>query len=385
MSLGAVSVCIPDSINLHPGEYTSDTLLSLSAIKQSSAVTSADVSYGDAMFSEPGQYFGTIQLLGRIPLKNVSVNVLPKISVIPGGNTIGIKMFTDGILTVGISYVIDKNGVKHTPAKDAGLKEGDRIIAINNVPLSTTEQMGQLINSETVNLEIRREDETLNLEIKAVKSGEDNEYKIGAWIRDSSAGVGTVTFYDPENGRYAALGHAIKDIDTDTVLQVANGSIIDCNIESVKKGEKGTPGELRGVFGSTTIGSIVKNCELGIYGELRDLSCIQGCEPMEIMPKHEVKTGAAQILSNAVGNKIESYNIEIQKVSPFSSNKGMIIKITDPALLEKTGGIVQGMSGSPIIQDGKLVGAVTHVFVNDPTRGYGVFIENMLTETDTIQ
>lgn len=334
-----------------------------------------------------GKYCLEAKLFGLIPIKNVEINVTSKAYVVPGGNAIGIKMFTEGLLVVGISYVIGKNGVKYTPAKDCGLKEGDIIEAINDTPVSLNEDMDELIKDTIVKLKVKRDSQTIEINAKTIKSAEDNKYKLGIWVRDSSAGVGTMTFYDPKTGYYASLGHAITDVDVGSVLKVANGSLVDCSIATIEKGKVGVPGELRGVFEDNTVGTITENCNIGIYGKLSKPSILPETKPVEVLPRFKIKEGPAYILSTIDGEKIERFNIEIQKISSSQDcgNKGIVIKITDKNLLDKTGGIVQGMSGSPILQDGKLVGAVTHVFINDPTRGYGIFAEQMIDKINSIK
>ena len=226
---------------------------------------------------------------------------------------------------------------------------------------------------------MRRGNLTFSVEVTAVKSVSEERYKLGAWVRDSSAGIGTLTFYDPGSGIFGGLGHAVCDIDTGEILPLQSGEVVPVNISGVVRGEVGEPGELRGSFAKgSVLGTLAQNGETGVYGQMRGFLTNQ--EAMSVAMKQEVHTGSAQIITTIDSGGYQYYDVQIEKVhfNDGSPTRNLIVRITDETLLEKTGGIVQGMSGSPIIQDGKLVGAVTHVFVNDPTRGYGIFAENML-------
>lgn len=331
-----------------------------------------------------GRYSYQLKLFNKIPIKTITVSVVPENYVIPGGEAIGVKMFTDGLLVVHISEVTGKDGLEYSPAKDAGLVENDRIIKADGIELKTNEDFMDYINSKqsSVTLEFARNDEIMRTEITPVISGADGKYKVGIWVRDSTAGVGTLTYYNPKNSGFAALGHAICDSDTMSILKLSEGSITKCNILSVKKGERGIPGELKGCITGGNIGSITVNDGFGIYGTLNNNDLIKGKQPVETATRFQVKEGACTILCSVDGQGVKEYSAEVLRVSklPEPDNKSMVIRVTDEELLSKTGGIVQGMSGSPILQNGRLIGAVTHVFVNDPTRGYAVFIENMLND-----
>ncbi len=326
-----------------------------------------------------GKYDVRLNFMGIVPVKTMQVDVVETNRVIPCGNTVGIKIHTSGVLIVGISFVQDENEAKHTPARNAGLKSGDVITQVGDTAVKNTDHFSQLIQNtkgEPVSIEYVRDQQRFQTELMA--EANEGAYKIGAWVRDSTAGIGTVTFYKPDTKVYAALGHGISDVDTGQLLKVADGSITKCSISSVTEGTAGAPGELKGVFADNDIGNILENSSVGLYGK-GDRQSFPKNEPAEIATRFEVKAGDAKILSSIDGNTVESYDIKIEKVMTASGDgKGMIIRITDPKLLEKTGGIVQGMSGSPIMQGGRIVGAVTHVFVNDPTRGYGIFIELMM-------
>ncbi len=311
--------------------------------------------------------------------------------VIPGGNCIGVSLCSDGALVVSTADVTSADGSFSSPAEDAGIKPGDLIQKFNKEKINDVEDLENAIQNakgKSSTVKIKRQTKEMDLLIKPKSSGKDNAFRIGAWVKDAASGIGTMTFYDPKTKTFAALGHGICDPETDNIMSIESGDILDATIVSVDKGEKGVPGELNGIFSDSdsSIGKITHNCELGIFGQL-DNSFVTDTTPLPIANRDEIKTGPAYIRANTEGSKVEQFSIEITKILPksISSQKNMIIKITDEKLLNKTGGIVQGMSGSPILQNGKIVGAVTHVFVNDPTRGYGIFIENMLAEAEKIK
>ncbi len=325
-----------------------------------------------------------VSIFDTIPLKNISVSVIPKTTVIPLGDSIGMKLYTKGVLVVGMS---DIEGNK--PYENTGIEEGDRIIKIDNVEITCTDDLVETVNkSKGKELEVKYVKEENDTEMVAniipAKTSE-NEYKLGLWVRDAAAGVGTVTFYEPISEQFASLGHGITDIDTGSLVKIASGELVKAHILSIMKGQKGVPGELRGTIdGGSKLGEVYNNTSFGIFGKLETASSLEvsNKNEMEVLSRDKIKTGKAQIICEIeTGNK-KYYDIEIQKIyyNNNSNNKSMLIKVTDEELLEKTGGIIQGMSGSPIIQDGKFVGAVTHVLVNDPTTGYGVFADLMLKE-----
>ena len=336
-----------------------------------------------------GEYEYSYRLFNTIPIKQVNVSVVPKRYVIPSGETIGVKIYTKGLLVIDVSAVYAKDMTEHFPARDAGIAVGDRIMSVDGIELKTNEEFAQYINSvkTKVKLKIARDDTEFETEITPVMSNDNDIYKVGLWVRDSTAGIGTLTCYDLQTGEYAALGHAICDSDTGEIMTVSNGGLINCKVVSIQKAQSGKPGELTGAFSKESVGSISENNEFGIYGTLNEEYIDMSKKPIEAATRFQVKEGEAQILCDVDGNGVKSYSVDIVKISKSDviDNKGIVIKVTDNELLEKTGGIVQGMSGSPIIQNGRIVGAVTHVFVNDPTRGYGIFIENMLSEAEKIK
>ena len=329
-----------------------------------------------------------LKLLGLIPVKKLDINVVNRKYLVPGGNAIGVRLNTKGVLVVAVTDVIGADGKRYNPARDAGIKNGDCILEIDNTRVKDASHVVKLLNQiqdREVKIVIERNKIRYETEIKPVKSVQDNCYRMGIWVRDKTAGIGTLTFYDENSKIFGALGHGITDIDTGNLLNVEYGRIMNARISNIEQGRKGNPGEIKGIFYETenVLGEIVKNSPYGIYGIIGDefFNTNRG-KAIPIGFKEEVKEGKAYILSTIDGDKVEKFEIEIVKAQAqqYPSQKSMTIKITDKRLLQKTGGIVQGMSGSPIIQDGKLIGAVTHVFVNDPTKGYGIYIEWMLEQ-----
>lgn len=337
----------------------------------------------------------TLKLFGLVPLKTVNVNVLKDIRVIPGGQTIGVKLKSAGIMVVGHHSVENDDGVSISPADKAGIRTGDLIIRINGKRVKEVAEVVDTVNrlgsdSKDIELEIVRNKETLKVKVEPVYDTKANLYRLGMYIRDSAAGVGTLTFYDPNTQNYGALGHVIADADTQEAIVVGDGKILYSNVTSIQKGISGKPGGKRAIFvdENEVIGNITKNTPFGIFGKMtKEPTNGLTNEPIPIALPEEVKEGPAEILTVIDGQKVERFAIEIVNVvqQKYPATKGMIIKVTDPLLLEKTGGIVQGMSGSPIIQNGKLVGAVTHVFVNEPTSGYGSYIEWMIRDSGIIE
>lgn len=327
------------------------------------------------------------RFFGIIPVRTVNVDVVSSKNLVACGNTIGVKIKLDGILVIGISNVAS-NGQKIIPVRNSGIRPGSIITAVNGKTVEGIEDLTDEIEhsgGNPIKIAFRSDDVLHEAMVSPVRSSEDDKYHIGLWVRDSTAGIGTLTFYDEKTGRFGALGHGITDIDTGMLMSVKSGEILESDILGVKMSKSGVPGELKGIFTEgTKLGTILSNTEIGIYGKLEQnaMQRIKG-RTYPVGVRANIKEGPATILSNIDGRKIEEYDILIQRVSRQNLNgsKGMIIKITDEKLLNTTGGIVQGMSGSPIIQDGKIVGAVTHVLVNDPTRGYGIFVEAMLRNT----
>jgi stage IV sporulation protein B len=327
--------------------------------------------------------------LAGFPIKKVDVNVLKDFKVIPGGQSIGVKLNSVGVLVVG-HHQVNTNDGKKSPGEIAGIKVGDIITKINGQRIEKMSDVAPFVkdsgeNGKPLQVVISRESGEFTTNLQPLKDQNEESYKLGLYIRDSAAGIGTMTFYEPKSMKYGALGHVISDMDTKKPIVVADGQIVRSTVTSIEKGSNGDPGEKLARFSSDreVIGNIKRNSPFGIFGELnKDISNGISDKALPISLSHQVKEGPAQILTVVDNDKVELFDIEIVSTIPqkFPATKGMVLKVTDKKLLEKTGGIVQGMSGSPIIQDGKLIGAVTHVFVNDPTSGYGVHIEWMLTE-----
>ena len=328
-----------------------------------------------------GSYTGKYKLFGILPVKNTKVNVIDKTYVYPVGLPIGLYLKTQGVMVIGSGCFENVKGEKINPAKDK-IESGDYIIKFNEHIISNKAQLVYLIKenkNKPVVFTIKSNSGIKLVKLKPVKSKNGN-YMFGIWVRDDSQGIGTVTFITKDN-KYCALGHGISDIDTGELLSSNNGTIFKANIWGIRKGESGKPGGLCGSIeynNKNIIGDITKNCVCGLYGNM-DKKIISGynISEKEIGLQSEIKKGEASIQFIADG-KVNIYKIEIENIYANAKEKNMVIKITDKRLLNKTGGIVQGMSGSPIIQNGKVIGAVTHVMINDPTRGYGILAENML-------
>ena len=296
--------------------------------------------------------------------------------LVPVGHTVGIKLFARGVMVVKLT----DGG---TPARTCGLQTGDVIVKCGGVSVTSTEQFQSLLqeNGEAAtDLQVRREGESVTLSVSP-EQNDQGAYCIGAWIRDSMAGIGTMTYYDPDSGSFGALGHGITDTDTALLMPFASGSILPSTVKAVKKGAVGDAGELRGDFDLTgDLGDLSANTENGIFGTLDPGEFTERLgDPLPVASAAEVHAGPATILSNVEGDDVEEYDIEIlQVVENSADGRDLVISVTDPELLSATGGIVQGMSGSPILQDGKFAGAVTHVLLNDPSKGYGILMETML-------
>ncbi|WP_066196454.1 MULTISPECIES: SpoIVB peptidase [Gracilibacillus] len=330
-----------------------------------------------------------VYTLNNIPVKKVNVEAYDDFKVIPGGHSVGINLQTQGVLVVGHHLVTTKEGTT-SPGEEADIQVGDNIISIDDKEIASMQEVQPMVKQageeqQTLDVTLKRNDKVMETELKPTYDVKAEEYRIGIYIRDSAAGIGTMTFYDPQSKKYGALGHIISDMDTRKPVEINNGSIVRSEITDIKKGEHGVPGEKQADFilKDSNLGNITKNSPFGIFGTLNQ-SPVEGewSKPMSIALPNEVEEGPAKILTVIEGEKIEAFDVEIVNTLDQSApaTKGLILQITDKRLLDSTGGIVQGMSGSPIIQNNKIIGAVTHVFVNDPTSGYGVHIEWMLSE-----
>lgn len=328
--------------------------------------TSSNDGYPLSVYSSTGNTFRMdLKLLGLINIKPVSVQVVDRRVVALCGTPFGIKMVTDGVMVVGTGAVTDCNSRAVSPAQTAGIQEGDIILSINGEKISSKKQLTKLVESsagQPLSLVVRRGEQLTSLHLSPVRSSLDNSYHLGLWVRDSSAGIGTMTFYDPNNGCFAGLGHAICDVDTGQLMPLSQGEIVEASIIGVHAGKSGSPGQLQGAFvANRSIGSLYTNSYNGVYGRLMNQPVDAQTIPMAQC--QEVRQGPVKILTTVSGQKPQLFDACIVKLSLSQDEptKNMVLRITDPDLLELSGGIVQGMSGSPIIQDGMLVGAVTHV------------------------
>lgn len=324
---------------------------------------------------------GAEYFLGNIPIKRAEVTEKERRYVIPSGKPFGIKMLSDGVLIIGAAA--------GSPAEKAGLREGDVILSVNGAEVSSNEELAAAIRecedcAEPINLIYKRGEKSVSVSVETMLS--DGVPKIGAWVRDSAAGIGTLTFVEPDTGLFGGLGHAVSDATTGGAVPFGQGEITAAEIYDIVKGEKGAAGELCGAMLPEELGELSCNTTTGVFGKLDKTHCEELAQDEKIPAafRQEVKTGAATILTTIDGDEPREYAIEIERINlaDLTGPKGMLIKITDEELLEKTGGIVRGMSGSPIIQNGKLAGAVTHVLVSDPTRGYAVFAESMFAAVE---
>lgn len=322
------------------------------------------------------------KLFGAIPVKTVKVNVVKESRLVPCGQVFGVKFFTKGVMVVKMTNIETKDGAV-SPAQKAGICVGDIIESIDGKDVNTVEAMSEIIeNSHGKDLAVTylRKGKKNSCIMTPLLSLSDKKYKTGIWVRDSTAGIGTMTYFNPDTGEFAGLGHGICDVDTGLLMPLLEASVVDVDVTDIMKGRRGFPGELKGDFDRVKNGYITRNTGRGIYG-IVDKDAVVSSESMPLGFSDEICEGKAYILSELGSDGIQKYEIEITKINGKSdSDKNFVIEVTDERLIEKTGGIVQGMSGSPVIQDGKLVGAVTHVLVNNPKKGYGIFIENMLNQ-----
>ena len=385
---------LPDTLNVALGQRAViDTAFPLSVnVREGDVQAISSLDEGlegvDLVAGERGKSTATISLFGLLPLREVEIDVSDDLRLYPGGQAVGVALHTQGVLVVGTSDLSDA----FSPARLAGLKAGDLITEVNGRSLDGTSQLTELVaasGEKPLPLTVRRGNSTLSLTLEPRRDGQTGTYRIGAWVRDSTAGVGTMSFYGEvtpgDSVRYGALGHAITDTDTQQILTVGRGEVMLADVVDVRKGQVGVPGELNGSFlrENRVLGGIRLNNSFGIYGTL-DAPPAHPLYPdgLPIGRKDAVHTGPASILCTVDAGGMKEYDVEIVEVARQTApaQRSMVLRVTDETLLDKTGGIVQGMSGSPILQDGRLIGAVTHVFVNDPTMGYGLFVEWMLAQ-----
>ena len=382
---------IPNEITIFEGENLSLRTIFGITLHSEDEVLEVSANSGETTIHTIGSETLSVSLFDKLFLKNVDVSVLPKTTVIPVGNIAGVKLYTNGVLVVGMSEIEGEDSKTYKPYENTGIEEGDTIVKINDNVISSTDDLIEKVNmsnGEKIEIEYIHDEETKECSITPIKTSEE-EYKLGLWVRDSAAGVGTVTFYEPSTQSFGALGHGITDIDTGDLLNIASGEFVTAKVLNIKKGEDGNPGKIQGtVEEQETIGEITKNTEFGIYGKIQDLSSlnIDTSKEMEVAMRDEIELGKATILCSLDNQTVKEYEIEITKIYKDNhyNNKSMEIKVTDEELIEKTGGIIQGMSGSPIIQNGKFIGAVTHVLVNSSTEGYAIFGDLMLKQSKEV-
>lgn len=327
-----------------------------------------------------------VKLFGIIPVKSVSVSKQSKQKVYVSGESFGIKLYTDGVIVVGTRDVDTASG-SCNPAKEAGIEKGDIIVEINGQKMTSATQVENILNDNNgkeYRIKVKRNSNYKTFTVTPAFSPSQGCYKAGLWVRDSTAGIGTVTFYNPANNTVAALGHPITDVDTNEIMPILDGEAVRANVTKIYKSTAGEAGSLSCDFTNDVIGTLSENTQYGIYGKY---SCkVNESLAYEVASPQEVERGQAQIICTVDNSGPQLYTVEISRISYRENNnqKNMVIKVVDENLLEKTGGIVQGMSGSPIIQNGKLVGALTHVIVDDPEKGYGIFAQSMLEESKNV-
>ncbi len=372
-ALGWLYSSLPKKVCLEPGQPLQ--LARFEYIEPLGAWGSQNVASTRAV----GTYQATLSLGGILPIKTIRAVVTPRMTVTVCGTPFGVKMFSEGALIVGFSDLSTSSGGTANPAKEAGLHMGDRVICIGDTQTDNNDAVKAALEAaggHPVTVVYVRDGRQLETTLTPLWDENAGEWRAGMWVRDSSAGVGTLTFVDAENGIFAGLGHSISDGDTGQSIALRSGEIVPCEIVGCTAGTAGSPGELKGQFVSAhAIGTICINGSNGVYGTTR--TSFAGTS-MEVAFAQEVEEGEAEIWTTISGETTHAYTVQIEKISDADPVRNMVIRVTDPELLAQTGGIVQGMSGSPIIQNGRLVGAVTHVLVNDPTRGYGIFAETML-------
>lgn len=328
-----------------------------------------------------------IKLFGVIPVKNAVITQNEEKRVYVSGESFGIKLYTDGVIVVGTRDVETDSG-KCNPAKEAGLEKGDIIVSINNVKMTSSSQVEETFNDNNgkdYKITVKRNGNYKNFTLTPVYSKSEGSYKVGVWVRDSTAGIGTITFYNPENNSLAALGHPITDVDTNEIMPILNGEAVKANVTKLYKSTDGEAGSLCCDFTNEVIGSLSVNSTCGIYGKY---DCALADKRLyKVAPAQEAEKGSAQLLCTVDEKGPQLYDIEITRISYRDNNneKNIVVKVTDKNLIEKTGGIIQGMSGSPIIQNGKLVGALTHVIVDNPEKGYAIFAEKMVEQSEEIK
>lgn len=382
---------LPENIIMFQGEKINlNTLLGMNIKTKDNKINTENLQTVQASsdWNINEDYTGKVNLsvnLFGINVKDITLNVIETTEVVPLGNIVGLKLYTNGVLVVGMSEIsgIDKN--KYKPYENTGIVEGDMIVEINEKTVTNTTELIECVNNskgKQISIKYVRDGEILETNIKPIETSKD-DYKLGLWVRDAAAGVGTISYYEPKSGLFAALGHGIIDVDTEKLLDISSGEFVTTNIVSIVKGEKGNPGKIQGsVEAQQKIGDVYKNTEFGVFGKVSNTSVLNEdlTKTVKVASRNEIKTGKATIMCTLENNIKKEYEVEIEKIykNNNTDNKSMVIKVTDKELLEKTGGIIQGMSGSPIMQNGKIIGVLTHVLLSNPTVGYGVFADLMV-------
>jgi len=379
LSLSAMSLVaaaqneLPDRFLVSAGERFS---LSHPLLSASPAAGAQSVATGENTVSYD------VSLFGILPVKTVAVTKTERKTVTVSGQAFGIRLFSDGVMVVGLAELETENGGV-SPGYRAGLRRGDVITSVNGKRITENAQLSEALkaaNGESVTLRFSRNGKNYTASLTPAFS--DGSFKAGLWVRDSVAGIGTLTYFDEKTGVFAGLGHGITDSDSGERYPLLTGNAVLAQVTGVKKGEVGAPGELKGYFSDTPVGELTKNTDEGVFGTVSSGFSVQG-ETLPVAFRQETEKGNATLYCD-LGNGVTGYTVEVEKIrlNENATTRNMVIRVTDSRLLAATGGIVQGMSGSPLVQNGRLIGAVTHVFVDDPTRGYAIFAENM---TDTAE
>lgn len=372
------SGALPNTVQIQQGQKLQFAGLPLSAMPTGTIST-------DHALRAGASYTADVRLLGLVAVKQVQVQVVPVQRVVPDGEPFGIKLYTEGVMVIGMADV-DTAAGKKSPAVDAGVRKGDILIAINGQIVNSNNEVADRFaqsGGAACTLSLRRNGVAFQTHLRPQKSITDGLYKAGMWVRDSTAGIGTISYFDPSSGVYGGLGHAVCDADTGKMLPLLEGEAVPSTITGVDKGTKGRTGELVGTLEDARLGSLLINSDAGVYGVLTQQ---RAGKSYPVAMRQQVHAGKAVLLTTLDESGPHAYTVNIERVDYSSSSHAhnMVVRVTDPALIARTGGIVQGMSGSPLLQDGRFVGAVTHVFVNDPQKGYAIFAENMMQTAQTL-
>ena len=378
--MGYAHFSIPDEMNVsQSGNISSGAIFTYEIKNSENGERSAD-------HLAENEYELNIRLFDAIPVKKTKVYMDKRKYVTVSGEVFGIKLYTDGVMVVANEPIQTSDGNSISPGETAGVKPGDIIKFVNSKKITSSTELSSAIlesKGEKVALTVVRDGVQQKLTLQPVKEKANGKYRVGLWVRDSTAGIGTMTFFNRDNGMFAGLGHAVCDVDTGFVMPISNGDAVEAKIKGCYKGMPGTPGELIGIFDFGSIGKLYYNGETGVYGILDKFD--SNAKQIPVATSDEISRAGAKILCTVDDSGVKSYDVEIERIYKSSGSvKNMVVKITDERLLALTGGIVQGMSGTPIIQNGMFVGAITHVFVNDPTRGYAIFAENMVATAEQV-